>query len=218
MKKYTICLFDLDGTLTDSKQGIENSFKYAAKAYGISIGDMDITRYLGPPIRESARAILGETATDERVEGLIATYREYFTKQGMFENKVYAGIPEMLQRLADNELVLTVATSKVGIYAEQILTHFNLAKYFKMIVGCEMNGDRSTKKELIEHTFGKLGISNENAIMIGDRKQDIAGAYATGIDSIAAMWGYSEPNEFEAQPPTYYADSPADVAHVILQD
>jgi len=215
MKKYDICLFDLDGTLTDSEQGIKNSFAHAAKSFGINPAGVDISRFLGPPIRESARIILGRDDEDE-IEALVAKYREYFVERGMFENEVYPGVIELLEALAQSGVILTVATSKVGIYAERILEHFDLAKYFRLIVGCEMNGERSTKFELITHTFKTLGIDGSRAVMIGDRRQDIEGAKSAGVDNVAAIWGYSTPGEFYATPPTFFAKTPADILQIIL--
>ncbi|MCL2171327.1 MAG: HAD hydrolase-like protein, partial [Defluviitaleaceae bacterium] len=190
-----ICLFDLDGTLTDSRRGIENCIFQALGHFGIDTAKLDIAPFLGPPLRDSFRAA-GIRKSD--IEAAVAKYRELYTAGGMFENSVFPGIVAVLDALRAADIMLTVATSKATVYAEKILAHFDIAKYFHLIVGCELDGRRSEKPEIIAHTFDLLGISSgENIIMIGDRRQDIAGAAAAGIPSIAALWGYSTPGEFD---------------------
>jgi len=195
-------LFDLDGTITDSKLGILKSMQYAAKHFGIEIKDEELDSYsffLGPPLRDGFKKI-GNIA-EEDFELAVAKYREYYIPKGMLsENKLYPGIEELLKKLKKSGKTVILATSKAEKLAVQILEHFDILKYFNFVAGAELDGRRSKKDEVISHCLAHFGIvSNEEkkkAVMIGDRNHDIIGAKKVGIESVGVMYGYGSLEEF----------------------
>lgn len=194
-KKYM--LFDLDGTLTDPQEGITNSVAYALEQYGIHVEDRSsLNKFIGPPLKDSFMEYYG--FAEDRAEEAVWKYREYFNEDGIFENKVYPGIPQMLQRLNDQGKILIVATSKPTVYAKRILERFELSQYFADVQGSEMDGRRTKKEEVISYALEQNQITdNEQAVMIGDREHDIIGAKKCGLDSIGVLFGYGSREELE---------------------
>jgi len=191
MKK--ICLFDLDGTLTDSQEGILKSAAYALASLGVQVNDLDTLRpMLGPPLHDSLRNFFGFNET--QAEQAVIKYREHFSVTGMFENVLYPGIMEMLEELHRHDIKMAIATSKPTFFAKQIAEHFKITPYFSHIVGSELDGTQGKKFEVIHNALGLLRAETEllkkSAVMIGDRKYDFMGAQTMNIDSIAVMWGY----------------------------
>ena len=157
-----IILFDLDGTLTDPKEGITKSVQHALQAYGIDEPDLDkLCPFIGPPLSDSFKEYYGFSEAQARE--VIGHFHEYFTKQGMFENKVYPGIREMLTRLKDAGLTLAVATSKPEPFAIQILEHFDLLSYFTLVGGADMEEIRVRKGDVIAYTLDRLGTTPEES-------------------------------------------------------
>lgn len=194
-KKYM--LFDLDGTLTDPQEGITNSVAYALEQYGIHVEDRStLNKFIGPPLKDSFMEYYG--FTEDRAEEAVWKYREYFNEDGIFENKVYPGIPQMLQHLKDQGKILIVATSKPTVYAKRILKRFELSQYFADVQGSEMDGRRTKKEEVISYALEQNQITdNAQAVMIGDREHDIIGAKKCGLDSIGVLFGYGSREEME---------------------
>lgn len=194
-KKYM--LFDLDGTLTDPQEGITNSVAYALEQYGIHVEDRSsLNKFIGPPLKDSFMEYYG--FAEDRAEEAVWKYREYFNEDGIFENKVYPGIPQMLQRLNDQGKILIVATSKPTVYAKRILERFELSQYFADVQGSEMDGRRTKKEEVISYALEQDQITdNAQAVMIGDREHDIIGAKKCGLDSIGVLFGYGSREELE---------------------
>lgn len=194
-KKYM--LFDLDGTLTDPQEGITNSVAYALEQYGIHVEDRStLNKFIGPPLKDSFMEYYG--FTEDRAEEAVWKYREYFNEDGIFENKVYPGIPQMLQYLKDQGKILIVATSKPTVYAKRILERFELSQYFADVQGSEMDGRRTKKEEVISYALEQNQITdNAQAVMIGDREHDIIGAKKCGLDSIGVLFGYGSREEME---------------------
>ena len=206
---YEIILFDLDGTLTDPKEGITKSVKYALDYYGIDEPDLEkLTCFIGPPLQESFKVYYGfdEKGSKEAIE----KYRERFGTIGLFENRVFKGVRELLETLKNKHKVMAIATSKPQVYAKQILEKYNLACYFDTIVGSELDGTRVVKSEVIEEVFKQLDIKQEDkkkCVMVGDREHDIIGAQRCGIDSIGVTFGYAKPGELESAGATYVVET-----------
>lgn len=197
-RKYI--LFDLDGTLTDPMMGITKSVRYALNYYGISVDNLsDLLPFIGPPLRDSFKEFYG--FDDDKANKAVIKYREYFAVEGIFDNRVYEGIPECLQTLKDAGKILLVATSKPEKFAKQIIEYFDLAKYFDFIGGSELNG-RSKKGEVIEYVLKSMQINPGDAIMVGDRMHDIIGAHEHNLPCIAVEYGYGNIQEFKQ----YHAD------------
>jgi len=213
----TLCLFDLDGTLTDSKAGILNSAEYALKAVGIKTstysGNLD--KLIGPPIRDAFRLI--HPFTDVEVEEVVRKYREYFATKGLLENEVYPGIMDMLSKLDSQGITMAIATSKATIYAVRIAEHFGFAKYFDVIMGSELDGSRSRKSEVIQAVLDNL-TGAQKIIMIGDREHDIIGAKETGVASVGVTWGYGTRQELEAAGAINIVDSAGELYTTILKE
>lgn len=194
--KKTI-LFDLDGTITDSGEGIINSLKYTLKAYGIYNYDEQIlNKYIGPPLAESLMELLG---FDElKANEAVGKYREYYRDIGIFENRIYNGIELLLKSLVTDNREIVLATSKSEVFAIRVLEHFNISHYFSTVAGSAMNGTRIRKSEVIRYALDKAGIVELNSVvMIGDRKHDILGAKEIGIDSIGVLYGYGNYEELK---------------------
>ena len=191
-----IVLFDLDGTLTDAAPGIVNGIRLVLDHFGIGQPDEATMRtYLGPPLAVTWREHYD--FTDEQVSEGLRVYREYYHEVGMFENEVYAGVPELLQQLNDNNITLATATSKPDFSATRIIEHFGLRDHFAFIGAANLEGTRDSKALVIEHTLAQLkaGPTSHRIVMVGDRHHDVHGAREHGIDTIGVLWGYGDEDE-----------------------
>lgn len=202
MNQYKVVLFDLDGTLTDPKVGITTSIQYALDKLGIHEPDLDsLEHFIGPPLHQSLADAYG--FDEETTKLAVSYYRERFAVTGLYENKLYPDIPELLETLKKQEKILVVATSKATIFAEKILKHFSIAPYFSLIVGSNLDGTRSAKSEIIGYALDQFKPFDKNDfVMIGDRKYDIIGANSNGIDSIGVLYGYGSREELAKANPT----------------
>ncbi|MFV1989654.1 MAG: HAD hydrolase-like protein [Acidimicrobiales bacterium] len=205
-------LFDLDGTLTDPSTGITRCLDYALTAMGLpSPALIDLEQYIGPPL-DVAFTDLGIASSE--IPRAISLYRDRFVSIGLFENEVYEGIPEMLERLRDTGLDLHVATSKPTQFAVRILEHFAIASFFEEVVGATLDGSRSHKTDVIAHTIRHTGPAR--SVMIGDRKHDVEGATAHGIPAVAVTWGFGSPEELTAANPWHTATSVEQLTEFLL--
>ena len=187
-------LFDLDGTLTDSRPGIIASMRHALNAMGLEAPeDHALLRFIGPPTQDAFRELLSSSDPDLNSRA-IGVYRERYAKLGLFENSVYRGVAEGLSVLAEAGATLYVCTSKPEIFANQIIDHFELRRYFKHVFGSELNGERSNKGDLIAHVLNREGLTND-AWMIGDRLHDIRGAKVNAVRCAGVLWGYGSREE-----------------------
>jgi phosphoglycolate phosphatase len=211
-RQVTHLLFDLDGTLTDPKEGILESIRYALAKLGWKElpTDAELMWCIGPPFRESLGKLL-ETDDEERIEEAVTLYRERFGSVGKFENRVYDGIPEVLTSLSGNGCELLVATSKPTFYAEQIVERFGLARFFSKIYGSEMDGTRGAKDVLLSYLLAKERLSAEQCLMIGDRMHDVLGAAANGIPCCGVTWGYGSEGELRGAGAKWVVNSPAEL-------
>lgn len=187
--------FDLDGTLTDPKEGITSCIKYALSKLEYPIPAMDVLKKcIGPPLHGSFVEILGSAEAADRALGL---YRERFGSVGMYENRLYAGVRESLSRLGDLVESMYVVTSKPTIYSEKIIEHFDLTSFFRKVYGSNLDGSLTNKSDLIRFVLESESISPSAAIMIGDRHHDITGAKENGLRTIGVLWGYGSRQELE---------------------
>lgn len=207
MQKYKVILFDLDGTISDPKIGITKSVQYALEKMGIHESNIDqLEPFIGPPLQVSFKEYYG--FTDDATTQAIAYYRERFKQLGMFENVLYHGIPELLEKLKSQGYLLAIATSKPTVFAEEILQHFHIKQIFDVIVGSHLDGTRSAKGEIIKFVMQNFRqYSAEQMIMIGDRKHDIIGANENHIHSIGVTYGYGSSDELQLAGSTYIIDN-----------
>jgi len=188
-------LFDLDGTLTDPREGITRSIAYALERLGVApppLAQMEFA--IGPPLRASLARLLG-TDSRETVEIALAHYRERFADVGLFENTPYAGIDDALRTLAATGATLVVATSKPAVYARRIVEHFALGAHFAEVHGCELDGTREDKRDLIAHILPHHGFEAARAVMIGDRDVDMRAGRHHGLATVGALWGFGSREE-----------------------
>ncbi|MCV7302545.1 HAD-IA family hydrolase [Mycobacterium barrassiae] len=182
-----LVIFDLDGTLTDSAQGIVASFRHALGTVGASVPEGDLAALIvGPPMHHTLQEMgLGDDADDA-----IAAYREDYLARGWAMNRPFDGIPALLADLQSAEVRLAVATSKAEPTAQRILAHFGLDGHFEVIAGASVDGLRATKSEVVKHALVQLEPLPERVLMIGDRSHDVEGAAEHGIDTVVVGWGY----------------------------
>ncbi|VBA40130.1 5'-nucleotidase [Mycobacterium attenuatum] len=184
-----LVIFDLDGTLTDSAQGIVASFRHALEHVGADIPERDLAAWIvGPPMDDTFRSMeLGD-----RVEAAIAAFRAEYGARGWAMNTVFDGIAPLLGDLRAAGVRLAVATCKLEHTARRILAHFELEQHFEVVAGATGDGSRSTKTEVLAHALAQLGPLPERVLMIGDRSHDVEGAAAHGIDTVVVGWGYGQ--------------------------
>jgi len=188
-------LIDLDGTLTNPKEGITKSVQYALRSKNVFIDDLDsLTKHIGPPLREGFMKFYG--FTEEEAEEVVEKYREYYREQGINENEVYDGIESLLTRLKQAGKYLIVATSKPEEFAIKVLESFHLDHYFDDICGATLDGSRDNKEAVIRYALEKNSITAlDRVVMVGDRKFDVLGAKAFGIASIGVLYGFGSEEE-----------------------
>lgn len=209
-------LIDLDGTLTDPKVGITTCARYGLAKVGHPIADdVNIDWIIGPPLKASLAKILNVALEDALAEQALLGYRERFSVTGLFENQVYEGVAQTLQILKNQGFQLFVATAKPTIYAKQILEHFHLAQYFKVIYGSELSGERTNKGDLIAYILQQEQLKPSECMMVGDREYDILGARRNGIETIAVTYGYGSTEELAQAQPKAQIESFADLMPLI---
>jgi phosphoglycolate phosphatase len=206
-------LFDLDGTLSDSARGILGSLGHAFAVHGLPAMDETAARtVLGPPFYESLPPLIG----DVPLTSIIATYREHYQAQGMFDTTVFPGVGELIESLHASGCRLAIATSKPEHYTTPIVEHLGLADYFEVIGGDALDGSRGTKALVIADVLRRLGHPGPaDVVMIGDRRHDVEGARAHGIDTIGVRWGYALAGELEAVAPWAICDTADEVGRVL---
>ncbi len=209
MKKYNVFLFDLDGTLTESSDGIFKCFSYALERYGLEIGE-NKERLIGPPIVDSFMDFYG-LDKDQAMEAM-EIFRERYSVKGLYENQVYDGVEEMLKKLNEAGKRVVVATSKPEVFARKILAHFQLDQYFEFIAGAGLKGVRDAKSEVIEYALENCKITDRSEVlMIGDRKHDVLGAHENGLDCLGILYGFGNRAELEEAKAEYIEEHVEDI-------
>ena len=206
-------LFDLDGTLTDSGEGIINCAILALEHFGLPIPTREEMRvFIGPPLHET---FIRHGVPADKAEEAVAVYRSRYIPIGKYENRPYDGIRELLETLQNRGYKLYVATSKPEGMSKDILNHFDLAKYFTMICGASMDTSRSSKEAVIAYLMEESG-EKDNMVMVGDTKFDIIGAKHHGIPAIGVSWGYGEVEEMISAGAVAIADTPEELLSLLI--
>lgn len=226
-KKYI--LLDLDGTLTDSNLGITRCVRYALLDQGIDEQDESILQeYIGPALDDSFKKY--HHLSEENAAKAVNKYRERYRDIGIFENEVYDGIVPFLKSLKDAGKVVCLSTCKPEVFAVRILEHFELAQYFDVVTGSDMEGLRKQKYQVIDETFIRIAdtvlhreldseLLNElkaDSVMVGDRNQDVNGAHTSGVECIGVRYGYAKPDELEEAGADYIVDTIEEVGRLLL--
>ncbi|GAA4564012.1 HAD hydrolase-like protein [Planotetraspora kaengkrachanensis] len=206
-------LFDLDGTLTNPETGIVRSMRHGLSAVGVyDVDHATLRSLIGPPLWDGF-ARLGV----RDVDAAVAAYRERYADVGMYENEVIPGVPAVLESLVADGWTLAVATSKPAVFAERIVEHFRLGGFFTYVAGATLDGSRRYKADVIRHALDVLGAPPEATVMVGDRREDVAGAAECRVRSVAVRWGFGEPGEFTAPEVISVVDTPADLLAVLRE-
>lgn len=216
---YQYLLFDLDGTLTNPKEGITKSVQYALRHFGIDVSDPDaLTPYIGPPLIPSFMEFHG--LTQEQALEALQVYRRRFESVGLFENEVLDGIPEMLRALKQKGRFIAVASSKPEAYVIRILEHFDLLQYFDEVVGASMDEKLSAKKDIIREALHRMGKvpGDRDILMIGDRMHDVEGAKQCSMDSLGIYTGFATEGELEDAGATYVFQTVKEMADFLLNE
>lgn len=217
---FQYVLFDLDGTLTDPREGITKSVQFALAQQGISEPDLKkLEPFIGPPLKDSFMEFYG--MTEEQAAQGVADYRKRFAPIGKFENEVYPGIPEMLGSLKRAGIRLAVASSKPETFVWDILKYFKLDGYFDVVTGSELDGTRSRKEEVVEEALYRLEldgqpVSRENCAMVGDRRFDIEGGRQFQLTTVGVTYGYAAKGELEAAGADYIVKNPVQLTKLLL--
>ncbi len=213
MIKYV--LIDLDGTITDSEEGVTKSIAYALEYFGISVPERSsLRKYIGPPITWSfADAGLAQ----DQIIPAIDKYRERYNTTGLYEARVYDGIPEMLQKLHEAGKILILATSKPIAFAEKVMKHFKMDVLMDDLCGAGTDTERNTKTAVIDYILEKHHITDKSeALMLGDTRFDVEGANLSGLKTMGVLWGFGSRESLEKEGAAYIVSTPAEAAEKII--
>ena len=215
MKYYDYILFDLDGTLTDSKPGIIECIAYALEKENVPYTNQILDKMVGPPFRVSMHDFLGLEMPE--IEKLIGIYRGVYEEYGYKNCKVFEGVEQMLSALKNAGKVLGVATSKPIKFTQMIMRDFDLGKYFDYVAGASSDASKEAKSDVIQGALENLGVKDKSKVlMVGGRLYDIEGAHMQGIDCAAVLYGYGSKEEFEEYKAEYILAAPDDVVKLVL--
>ena len=195
---YDYIFFDLDGTLTDPEVGITTAVEYSLKKFGIEVKDRKtLIPFIGPPLYQSYMVYYG--FDEQKALKAVEYYREYFSVIGLFENRVYDGIYDLLDTLVAMGKKLVVATSKPEEYTIRILEKFDLRKYFTFVAGATFDSSRVKKGDVIKYALDNLSFGDKSKIiMVGDREHDVLGAKQNGLTSLGVLFGYGDEDELKS--------------------
>ncbi|SFP70862.1 HAD family hydrolase [Pseudomonas borbori] len=212
---YQNILFDLDGTLTDPREGITRSVQHALAQLGIDEPDLQaLEHFIGPPLLQCFMQSYGfDEATAWQA---VHHYRERFGEVGLYENRLFDGVGALLELLLMQNRSLYIATSKPRVFAVEIARHFDFARHFKVIYGSELDGTRTDKVELIGHLLAQENLAASNTLMIGDRKHDLIGARRNGLAAAAVGYGFGSREELQAEAPTYHFQTLAELHRAFI--
>jgi len=203
--------FDLDGTLTDPKEGITRCIQFALEAFGVETPPVDaLTWCIGPPLRDSFAKIL-QTTDKDKIELAYITYRKRFSQKGLYENKVYPEVQNGLDAIKKSGFKIFLATSKPEIYAKQILDYFDLSQFFTKAYGSNLDGSLTDKGELIAHMLNTEKLDPTRTVIVGDRVYDIAGGKKNGIMTAGVTYGYGSREEITSSRPDFIFDAFSDL-------
>lgn len=212
---YQQILFDLDGTITDSAEGIYNSIRFALLEMGRPpLEAFELKKFIGPPLIHSFQQYCGMSAAES--EQAVQYYREYYREHGIYENRLYDGIELVLRQLKKADKMLYIATSKPEPFAKQIVTYFSLDQYFQGVYGATLDGTRSKKGAVIRYALEEAKITDvSQTLMIGDRSHDIVGAKENELDSTGVLYGFGSESELAEAGADYIVEQPLELLSII---
>ena len=207
-------IWDLDGTLTDPADGITRSVQAALRHFGLSASREELLDFIGPPLADSFAGKFG--FSPKQCEEAIRYYREYFSKTGIFENRVYPGIPELLRQIQAAGKQNFLASSKPEVFCRKILDHFSILEPFSQVAGSNLEGKRAEKHAVLQYLLEQSGIDPAKAVMIGDRKFDVLGAAEFSIPCIGGLWGHGSREELEKAGAAAAVSAPEELSRLLL--
>ncbi|MDL2310723.1 HAD hydrolase-like protein [Peptostreptococcaceae bacterium OttesenSCG-928-C18] len=211
-KKYI--LFDLDGTIVDSGEGIKNSIKYSLKKFGIEEkGDEVLNNFIGPPLADSYMKYFN--LNEQEADKIVQIYREYYKDDGVYENKLYDGIVDVISELKLRGNNIFLATSKPLIFAKKVLEQHKLTSYFDFVAGATLDNKISEKKDVIKYIIDSNTLKASNAYMIGDTKFDIYGGKFFNFKTIGVTYGYGSYEELKEYKADFIVDSPKEILEIL---
>lgn len=217
MSKFKYILFDFDGTLVDSSEGIFKSLTYAFEEMGHGTPSLELLRkFIGPPLHYSFTNFCGFSS--EHAFEMTDKYRERYKVKGYLENRVYDGIPEMLEQLQNEGYILGTASSKPIKFIDDICAQRDIKKYFSFIGGTQFDNIKESKTVVIESAMTALGANTNNTLMVGDRLFDIQGAHEAGIPCCAVLFGFGDRPEFEEYKADYIIEKPSDIFEILKEE
>lgn len=210
--QYEYLIFDLDGTISDPKEGIVHSLNYALVAHGFEVQpENELAKYIGPPLDSTFKAITHSDNT-ELILSLVAKYRERYSDVGFSENIIYSGIRETLEQLsAISGITLGICTSKRTDFAERILDMFNLKQYFSFVHGADIGVEKWQQLQSLK----RQGYINHKSLMIGDRYVDLTAAHKNGLHAAGVLWGYGSIDELKLHDPEYIFSAPNELLALV---
>ncbi len=217
MSTPDVVLLDLDGTVVDSYPGIYRCLRFALPSVGLGdITDEQLRAFLGPPLKYSLMEVHGKT--EEQVAEFLRVYRSVYFGDGEYEFEVFPGMSELIADIAASNVILSLATAKPIPSATRVLTQAGLLQHFDFIAGSEMDLSRQDKPSIIAYAIEHVGrdLTNVHAMMVGDRKEDIAGAKAHGLRTVGATWGYAEPGELASADADYLVSTADELRALIF--
>ena len=214
--RYKYVFFDFDGTISDSKSGVIEAVVHVLDHFGMHVSDTEPLKcYVGPPLELAFMEYAG--LAPEHIGEVVRLYRSYYNAHCLEQNYLFDGIRELFSVLRENGCKVIVATNKYQTIVEGLIDDFGITDLVDFIAGHDEAAGRNTKADVIKYAVDSLGITDiSKAVMVGDRKYDIAGAQAVGMDSIGILYGCGEREELEKAGATYIAATTADVADIVL--
>ena len=213
MPHYDAILFDVDGTLIDSAPGILNTLEMVFRDMGVDLTNVNLRRYIGPPLRKSFAEHFSDPA---KIEEATERYRVIYHEKGSHEGGVYPGVPEMLRRLKDAGFTLCTATCKPTEVVTPILEEQGIAGYFAFVGGASMDESRDTKTDVIRHVLRQPALQGKRVLMVGDRSDDLQGAANCGLDAAGVLYGYGSREELEPFHPKLLVESCKELTDKLL--
>lgn len=214
-KKYKYFLLDFDGTVANTGVGITKAVAYALKYYGIVIEDLNtLTDFIGPPLSDSFQKYFG--FSKEQGDEAVVKYREYYAPYGLYESELYEGIIDLLDKVTKAGGKIVLATSKPEESARKLLEYFKANTYFELIAGASQDLSMHKKADVIRYAMNKINIPKEQAIMIGDREQDVFGAKENGLPCVGVLYGFGTRDELKNAGADYIVEDMKELTNLLM--
>ncbi len=215
--RFKNVVFDLDGTLTDSGEGITKSVEYALNKMGVTEYETStLYRFIGPPLLESFMQYFSMDKDD--AELAVKYYRERYSDEGVYENHLYDGVKQLLTKLKQNGIGIYVASSKPQLFVEKILKQHGIFEMFNFVAGASFDKTRADKQSVLKYLMDNTEVTADNAVMIGDRMHDIEGAHTFNMKCIAVLYGFGNLEEFKAYKADFLAKNTEDIIKIIKEN